>query len=588
MLVMWRTPLNDQTRVAVEAAQRGRARLVFDLDDLMIEPDLARHDLLDALRTERVTETQARGHYTRMREMVEQATFCTASTNELARSMRRHCKPTLVVPNGFDEATLRRSRSAVRARRQAPDDGLLRLGYAAGSRTHQRDFAQCVEAVGRILRERPHCRLVLFYSHIDTFPVLDPGEFPALTGLELQIEWRATVPLDTMPDEMARFDVNLAPLEAGNPFCEAKSELKFFEAALVDVPTITAPTGPFRRAIDDGRTGCLAATSDAWYAALARLLDDPALRRRMARAAYLDVLYRNGPERRVELIASLLEQVRGDAPAARAFALDLQRAARPRTPPVLPETTTLFAADALGDAEVTVIVPLYNYAQYVEEALESVRMQSLAPLDLIVIDDTSTDNSADVARAWLERNAARFNRVLLLRNAANAGLGVTRNAGFAAAETPYVLPLDADDRLLPGCCEALLRARARERGRVRLSGDPPVRRGERAARRPALRARAADRHAVRACDVAGLRRRVVGGRRLRRCPAGLGGLRVLVPHGRMRHARAAGSRRAARRVSRPSRLHALVGDRDGCQQAARGRGDPAAASVAFARRKRPC
>ncbi|MBN9508876.1 MAG: glycosyltransferase [Alphaproteobacteria bacterium] len=457
VLVMWRTPLNDQTRVAVEAAQRGRARLVFDLDDLMIEPGLARHDLLDALRTERVTETQARDHYTRMREMAEQATFCTASTDELARSMRRHCKPTLVVPNGFDEETLRRSRRAVRVRRQVPDDGLLRLGYAAGSRTHQRDFAQCVEAVARILRERPHCRLVLFYSHIDTFPVLDPGEFPALAGLESQIEWRATVPLDAMPEEMARFDVNLAPLEAGNPFCEAKSELKFFEAALVDVPTIAAPTGPFRRAIDDGRTGCLAAAPDAWYAALARLLDDPALRRRMARAAYLDVLYRNGPERRVELVASLLEQVRGDAPGARAFALSLHRAARPRTPPVLPETTTLFAADALGDAEVTVIVPLYNYAQYVEEALESVRMQSLAPLDLVVIDDASTDASAEVARAWLERHAARFNRALLLRSAANAGLGVTRNAGFAAAETPYVLPLDADDRLLPGCCEALLR-----------------------------------------------------------------------------------------------------------------------------------
>jgi glycosyltransferase involved in cell wall biosynthesis len=458
ILVMWRTPLNDQTRIAVQAAQRGRARLVFDLDDLMIDPDLARHDLLDALRTERVTEAQARGHYTRMREMLEQAAFCTASTEELAWHMRRHCKPTLVIPNGFDEATLRRSRRAARARRQARPDGLLRLGYAAGSRTHQRDFAQCAEAIGRILRERPAARLVLFYSHSDTLPVLEAREFPALAGLEAQIEWRPTVPLDAMPDELARFDVNLAPLEAGNPFCEAKSELKFFEAALVDVPTVASPTAPFRRAIDDGRTGCLAATPDAWYAALVRLLDDPALRLRLARAAYLDVLYRYGPEWRTEMMASLLEQVRGDAPAARAFALALQRAARPRTPPILPQTTTLFASDELGEADVTVVVPLYNYAHYVEEALESVRAQSLVALDLIVVDDASTDDSAAVAEAWLRRNAARFNRAVLLRNAANAGLGVTRNAGFAAAETPYVLPLDADDRLLPGCCDALVSA----------------------------------------------------------------------------------------------------------------------------------
>ena len=47
---------------------------------------------------------------------------------------------------------------------------------------------------------------------------------------------------------------------------------------------------------------------------------------------------------------------------------------------------------------------------------------------------------------------------MVLRNPANAGLALTRNVGFDAAETPYVLPLDADNRLLPGCVEACLEA----------------------------------------------------------------------------------------------------------------------------------
>jgi glycosyltransferase involved in cell wall biosynthesis len=124
----------------------------------------------------------------------------------------------------------------------------------------------------------------------------------------------------------------------------------------------------------------------------------------------------------------------------------------------VPEHEIVFAADAQGEAEVSVIVPLYNYAQFVGEALDSVRAQTLASLDLVVVDDRSTDDSLAVARAWAERHAARFNRVLVLRNAENAGLGLTRNVGFANAETPWVLPLDADNRLLPPCLEELLRA----------------------------------------------------------------------------------------------------------------------------------
>ena len=457
IVVIWRAAWTNGVAVAVEAAREAGAKLVFDVDDLMVEPDLARVAVIDGIRTQHIPEDAVRGHYTRMRDTMANCEFAVTTTDELAWHIRRHAKPTLVLPNGFDRATLRASRRVARRRRLAGGDGLIRLGYALGSRTHQRDFAQAASAVARILREHPECRLVLFKSHIDGGPLLDLAEFPALAGLEAQIEWRDTVKLEHLPDEIARFDINLAPLEVGNEFCEAKSELKYFEAALVDVCTVASPTGPFHRAIAHGRTGFLAATPDDWYAALSTLVADPALRQRIVRAAYLDVLWTFGPERRTEAVASILDQIRGGPRAARAFALDVQRAAAPRPAPLVPRGEIVFAADALGDADVTVIVPLYNYAGHVEEALDSVAAQTLAPLDLVIIDDASTDTSPDVARAWSERHAARFNRITLISNAANAGLGPTRNAGFAAAETPYVLPLDADNRLLPTCCETLLR-----------------------------------------------------------------------------------------------------------------------------------
>ncbi len=258
---------------------------------------------------------------------------------------------------------------------------------------------------------------------------------------------------------MARFDVNLAPLEIGNPFCEAKSELKFFEAALVDVPTVASPTGPMLRAIRDGETSILAADELAWRAALLSLVDDHALRRRMGRAAGHDAMRLFGPLQRARAVGNFLAQLGGARDVARSFELEVQRAIAASPPlPRVPDSEVMFESDRLGASEVTVIVPLYNYAHFVVEALTSVRAQTLAAIDLVVIDDASKDESLKVALDWAHENAGRFNRLLVLRNRVNSGLALTRNVGFDAAETPFVLPLDADNRLLPNCCMHLLAA----------------------------------------------------------------------------------------------------------------------------------
>src|SRR2546430_6126771 len=59
------------------------------------------------------------------------------------------------------------------------------------------------------------------------------------------------------------------------------------------------------------------------------------------------------------------------------------------------------------------------------------KKQTAADLDLIVVDDASTDESQAVALRWLEENAGRFNRAVLIRNTRNSGLGFSRNVAFA-------------------------------------------------------------------------------------------------------------------------------------------------------------
>jgi len=457
-VIVWRTPWDDRLASAVETLRGQGTKLIFDLDDLMIEPELARPEVIDGIRSQNIPAELVRNSYAQMRQTMFTADLCVASTAELAEFMCLAGMPTLVLPNGFDHSVLAVSRLAARHRSaMTPGDGLVRIGYASGTRTHQRDFSVCAGAVAQVLKQDPRCRLVLFQSSEHLLSLIDINEFPELRGLESQIEWRRAVPLAQLPLEIARFDINLAPLEVGNPFCESKSELKYFEAALVDVPTIASPTGPFRRAIRHGETGYLASTESEWRDILTALVADSEKRRHIAAAARRDVLWTFGPERRCQMIREIIDHVAGSSSAARSF----EHHARPapmRPQSQVPPHDVLFKIDHLGSAKVTIMIPLYNYAKFICEALESVAAQTLPDLDLIVVDDHSTDRSLLLVLEWAEMNAERFNRVSILRNRVNSGLGLTRNVGFDASDTPFVLALDADNRLLPDCAAACLAA----------------------------------------------------------------------------------------------------------------------------------
>jgi ubiquinone/menaquinone biosynthesis C-methylase UbiE/GT2 family glycosyltransferase/glycosyltransferase involved in cell wall biosynthesis len=461
-LVMWRVAWDQNIASLVDAARGAGARIVFDVDDLMFEPGLAKIEVIDGIRNQGLQEDGIAKFYRCIRSTLLAADFCTCPTQPLSTAMRRFNKPTVVLPNGFDEPTLVRSRKAAASRRSQAGDGRIRLGYAGGSRTHQRDFARAAGAVARVLREHPECLLVLFRLSRPEgdIPYMDIAEFPELLRLESQIEWRNIVPHDAVPDELARFDINLAPLETGNPYCEAKSELKYFEAALVDVPTVASPTAPFSAAMRHGETGFLAADEAAWYASLKRLVMEPALRASIARNAFFDVLWRYGPERRAEMAEAFIEQVLGDSrSAARFYELEVRRKVAPRRPlPEIPDFEIIVEAGVRAQSDVAVIIPLYNYAQFVEEALESVRHQSLRSKELIVIDDCSTDDSLAVAKQWIGQHGREFTYVALLKNRQNSGLALTRNAGFAFSEARFVFPLDADNMIEPECLDRCLSA----------------------------------------------------------------------------------------------------------------------------------
>ena len=116
--------------------------------------------------------------------------------------------------------------------------------------------------------------------------------------------------------------------------------------------------------------------------------------------------------------------------------------------------TQVAKSDALPDTSstrstVSVIVPCYNYGHFLEGCLKSVLDQEGVEVSVLVIDDCSTDDSADVARRLVEQD----DRVEFRRHRENAGLIATANEGLEWAQGDYVVLLSSDDLLVPGSLE---------------------------------------------------------------------------------------------------------------------------------------
>ena len=106
----------------------------------------------------------------------------------------------------------------------------------------------------------------------------------------------------------------------------------------------------------------------------------------------------------------------------------------------------------INPAAVTVIVPGFDVAAFAQDALDSLRAQTLTEWTAILIDDASADETGDI----FEAAAAADPRFRVVHHADRAGLGAARNTALDLVETPYVAFLDADDRFTPHALERLV------------------------------------------------------------------------------------------------------------------------------------
>ena len=102
--------------------------------------------------------------------------------------------------------------------------------------------------------------------------------------------------------------------------------------------------------------------------------------------------------------------------------------------------------------KVSIIIPVYNCERYLDRCVESVLQQTYRNIELILVDDGSTDDSVERLREIMQED----DRIILLQQV-NAGAGAARNRGFAHSRGEYVIFLDSDDLWMPDKLEKQLK-----------------------------------------------------------------------------------------------------------------------------------
>ncbi len=267
-------------------ARTHNVKTVYDIDDLIFLPEFMTEKFLAFLSTKTLDERERWKEKSCLyQKAMKSSDAAFVSTRPLALYAERVANKVYVVPNGLSFNRLR-DHSSIPER----NSEIITIGFASGTATHDRDFALVVPALREILTKYQNVNLKII-GHLSD-QLLAPLKFD---GNKVSV--KSTVPFSNFPEALSDFDINIAPLELNNPFCNCKSQLKYFEAALVGVPTIASSTEPFKSAITTGVNGYLAESHNDWVTHLSTLIEDAKHRQYIGAAARKHALEDFGPQK---------------------------------------------------------------------------------------------------------------------------------------------------------------------------------------------------------------------------------------------------------------------------------------------------
>jgi len=278
VFIFHRTACNKFVKKLIKNIKKQKKEIIFDSDDLVYDPKyLVRMDYFQKLSVaEKELYKKGIGAEIINDPYVKN---CTTTVNYLAEKLRQKGKEVIIVPNKLSNQEVSLAEEILK--KEKKKDGFLRLGYFSGTLSHNKDFATITQPLIKMLKRYPKVKLVLAGP-------LDINN--QLNKYKSRIEILPFVSRNKYYKNIRQVDINLAPLEIGNPFCESKSAIKFIEAGILNIPTVAVRNQTFSETIKDGADGFLANNPEEWLEKINRLIENENLRHHMGRKAREKVL----------------------------------------------------------------------------------------------------------------------------------------------------------------------------------------------------------------------------------------------------------------------------------------------------------
>ena len=299
IFVLHKITVTEKIEKFIEAAKKQKKEIIFDTDDLDYDPQYLKY--MDYYS--KISEVEKKEYEKGIGAEIVNDPYvkvATTTVNYLADKLREKGKEVFVLKNKISDHELEiieklyneeKFPSSVSTstsshllppaslklqRGERTGEGEVVIGYFSGTPSHDKDFMTVAPVLKEILEKYKKVKLILAGP-------LDVGNI--LNKFSDQLEILPRVPRDDFHANVKKCDINIVPLEIDNPFCEAKSEIKFMEAGALGIPTVAAKNRTYSETIEDGIDGFLAATPEEWQEKLERLIRDNNLRLTMGEKA---------------------------------------------------------------------------------------------------------------------------------------------------------------------------------------------------------------------------------------------------------------------------------------------------------------
>ncbi len=302
IIVLSRTRWSQKIQRFIDKVKDSETKFLFDTDDCVF--DLNRLPIL--MNTLNVAEHEPDYDYwfsyvSRIGFVAEQADGYISTNPFLGNVLKtKYNKESYVIPNFLNKEQISFSEQCLALKSKTKPDSKFVIGYFSGTPSHYNDFMIVYNDVMDLMK-----RYSDIYLHIVGFMELTEEMRPFVKAGRLK-----QIPLVdfiTLQKLVAEVDVNIVPLEV-NEFTNCKSELKFFEAAIVDMVTCASPNYTYKHAIEDGVNGFLCSQTE-WYDTLKRIYLKQIDTEAIIKNAHTDVMNRYFGKNARQLIENVYNSV---------------------------------------------------------------------------------------------------------------------------------------------------------------------------------------------------------------------------------------------------------------------------------------